>query len=388
MAGPRAADRWSLRPAVPLSVFARGSSLVGTRHRHPASRTLGDEVKPNGIRTIVKVFATTGAECLGRDVKDEMARRLFDHPDYTVEMGEVSVSRFSNENIEVQVSNVRDHIVLVLHTQVPPVNDGLIQLFALLDAINNAHPRQTFLVFPYMPYSRSDRKNRPRISVMGQRLPEILNRVLGVKRVMLLSPHDPHIKQYFIPTADEVPVVPLLVDYIRKEFLSKWSREDCAVVFADSAAAKRFEEVPLVLGLDPAYIYKSRSDNSESPTVKAITGKVRGRHCFIVDDEILTGNTALKDAAILKEEGAASVHVLGIHGVLEDQRMSTEALMAKLADSPVDTFVVTDSIPLGNKVALSNGRIRVIPIAPLLGETCKRLILGESLSELHRMTEG
>ncbi|MCW5943177.1 MAG: ribose-phosphate pyrophosphokinase [Fimbriimonadaceae bacterium] len=336
-------------------------------------------------RTTVKVFATTGMDDLGKGVENEMRCRLADHPDYAVEAGELSVSKFSNENIEVQISNVRDHLVLVLHTQVPPVSDGLIQLFALLDAINNAHPRQVFLVFPYMPYSRSDRKNRPRISVMGQRLPEILNRVLGVHRVMLLAPHDPHIKQYFIPTADEVPVLPMLVDFIRREYLSRWAREDCAIVFADSAAAKRFEEVPSVLGLDPAYIYKSRIDHSESPTVKAITGRVDGRHCFIVDDEILTGNTVMRDAAILKEQGAASVHVLGVHGVLADQRLSVEELMAKLSESDVDEFVVTDSIPLGDKVRLMNGKLTVIPIAPLLGETCKRLILGESLSVLHRM---
>ena len=337
-------------------------------------------------RTSVKVFATTGMESLAREVVEVMQDRFSAQSDlYSVEEGQLSVTKFSNENIEVQVGNVRDHIVVVLHTQTPPVNDGIVQLLALLDAINNAHPRQTFVIFPYMPYSRSDRKNRPRISVMGQRLPEILNKVLGVRRVMLLEPHDPHIKQYFVPTADEVPAVPLLVDYIRMNYLSMYAPEDCVVVFADSGAAKRFEEVPSSLGLDPAYIYKSRADNTESPTVKGVTGNVRGKHCFLVDDEILTGNTVLKDAALLKREGAQSVRMLGVHGVLADQRISTQELMEKLADSPVDEFVVTDSIPLGDKISLAKGKFKVIPIAGLIGEACKRLILGESLSELHRL---
>jgi len=306
---------------------------------------------------------------------------------YCVETGELTVSRFSNENIEVQVGNVRDHIAVVLHSQTPPVNDGLIQLFAVLDAINNAHPRQTFVVFPYMPYCRSDRKNRPRISVMGQRVPEILNRVLGVRRVMLLEPHDPHIKQYFVPTADEVPGVPLLVDYIRREYLNRWNHEDCVVVFADSSAAKRFEEVPTSLGLEPAYMYKTRVDNSESPQVKAVSGNVRGKHCLLVDDEILTGNTVMKDAVVLKDQGAASVHMLAVHGILSDKSLSNEQLINKLVDSAVDEFVITDSVPLKNKVQLAEGRIKVIPIAPLLAEACKRLILGESLSELHRLND-
>ncbi len=338
-------------------------------------------------QTIVKIFATTGMEELANQVVREVRSNFSEHDgDYRVEVGDHSVSKFSNENIEVQVSNVRDHVVVVLHTQTPPVSDGLIQLLALLDAINNAHPRHTFVVFPYMPYSRSDRKNRARISVMGQRLPEILHRVLGVRRVMLLEPHDPHIKQYFSPTADEVPAVPLLVDHIRKSILSKWAPEDCAVVFADSGAAKRYEDVPPALGLAPAYIYKTRSDNSESPTIKAVSGHVRDKHCLIVDDEILTGNTVLRDAAILKSEGAASVHMLAVHGVFMDQKMSTPQLMAKLSNSPVDEFVVTDSIPLGEKVHLAGGKLTVIPIAPLLGVSIKRLILGESLSELHRLS--
>lgn len=319
-------------------------------------------------------------------VENELRERLKSESSYySVHSGSHSVSTFSNQNMEVQVDNVRDHIVVVLHTQTPPVSDHIVELLALLDAINNAHPRQTFVIFPYMPYSRSDRKNRPRISVMGQRLPEILNKVLNVRRVMLLEPHDPHIKQYFVPTADEVPALPMLVNYIRNEYLSKLNPDDCVVVFADSSAAKRFEEVPSALGIEPAYIYKSRTDHSETPTVKVVTGNVRGKHCFLVDDEILTGNTVLKDAAILKEQGAATVRMLAVHGVLSDQKLSMEQLMKKLADSPVDEFVVTDSIPLMGKKEFAEGKLRVIPIAPLLGEACKRLILGESLSELHRL---
>ncbi len=323
---------------------------------------------------------------MAHQVEAELRHRLeSEHEHYRVEPGKHTVSTFSNQNIEVQVDNVRDHVVVVLHTQTPPVSDHIVELLALLDAINNAHPRQTFVVFPYMPYSRSDRKNRPRISVMGQRLPEILNKVLNVRRVMLLEPHDPHIKQYFVPTADEVPALPMLVEYIRNEYLSTLNREDCAVVFADSSAAKRFEQVPSSLGIEPAYIYKSRTDHSESPTVKVVTGNIKGKHCFLVDDEILTGNTVLKDAAMLKHEGAASVRMLAVHGVLCDKNLTTQQLMAKLVDSPVDEFVVTDSIPLDDKVSFSQGKLKIIPIAPLIGEVCKRLILGESLSQLHRL---
>lgn len=337
-------------------------------------------------QTIVKVFATSGTAALGEQVCTELRTRVLSRSDnHKVERGQHVVSLFSNENIEVQVDNVRDMVALVLHTQTPPVNDGVIELLAMLDAINNAHPRQTFVVFPYMPYSRSDRKNKPRISVMGQRLPEILNKVLGVHRVMLFEPHTAHIKQYFIPTADEVPVVPVLVQHIREVFLKKHSPDDCTLVFADAGSAKRFEDVPASLGLDPTYIYKTRSDNSETPTIKAIAGKVEGRHCFILDDEVLTGNTVIKDADLLKSAGAASVRVLAVHGILADQKLSTEALMARLDQSNVDEFIFTDTIPLGEKLVFYPRKFTILPIAPTVGEACTRLILGESLSELHRI---
>jgi ribose-phosphate pyrophosphokinase len=338
------------------------------------------------MKTLVKVFATTQTAGLARQVERELERRMHAFPEeFCVEHGEVTVNRFSNENMEVQVDNVRDHVVVVLHTQAPPVSDGLVELMALLDAINNAHPRKTFVAFPYMPYARSDRKNRPRISVLGQRIPEILNLVLGVRRVLLIEPHDPHLKQYFIPTAEEIPGTPLMVEHIRASLKAEVAEGKCVLVFADAGAAKRFEELPFTLGIDQAYIHKSRTDHSESPTIRALTGDVRGRHCLLVDDEILTGNTVLKDAKLLKEAGAASVRMYATHAVFADQRLTTRELIDKLATSDVDQFIVTDTIPVAEKIAHAPDRFTILPIAPLLGEAIKRIITGESLSELHRI---
>lgn len=338
------------------------------------------------MRTLIKVFATSQTLPLARDVERRLVDRMRDmRSEYCVEMGDVTVNRFSNENLEVQVDNVRDHVVVVLHTQAPPVSDGIVELLGLLDAVNNAHPRRTFVVFPYMPYARSDRKNRPRISVLGQRLPEILNRVLGVRRVLLVEPHAPHLKQYFIPTADEIPGTGLMVEHIRAHLFSAHSPRECVLVFADAGAAKRYEELPFSLQIDQAYIHKSRTDHSESPNIRGLTGDVRGRHCILVDDEILTGNTVIKDAKLLKEAGAASVSMYATHAVFADQRVSPAELMKRLAASEVDQFVVTDTIPVADKVAHAPDRFHVISIAPLLSEAIKRMILGESLSELHRI---
>ena len=103
----------------------------------------------------------------------------------------------------------------------------------------------------------------------------------------------------------------------------------------------------------------------------------------MIDDEILTGNTVIKDANLLKEAGALSVRMYATHAVLADQRLSSAELMNKLAGSAVDEFVVTDTIPVDHKVAMVPGLFTVLPIAPLLGKAIKRMIMGQSLSELH-----
>ena len=202
---------------------------------------------------------------------------------------------------------------------------------------------------------------------------------------MLVEPHATHMKQYFIPTADEIPATPLIVSHIRSSLKHELASGECVLVFADSGAAKRYEELPFTLGMDQAFIHKSRTDHSESPTIRALTGEVRGRHCVLIDDEILTGNTVLKDAKLLKEAGAATVRMYATHAVFADQKLTTPELMAKLSDSDVDRFIVTDTIPLGDKIALAPEKFTVLPIAPLLGEAIKRMIVGESLSELHRI---
>jgi ribose-phosphate pyrophosphokinase len=336
--------------------------------------------------TPVKLFATNGSEHLAGQIFNLMKPGLLE-AEMVLSRGDLKVRKFSNENLEIQVDNVRDHIVVVLHTMCPPVNENLIELMALLDAVNNAHPRSIFLVFPCMPYARSDRKNQPRISVMGQRLPEILNKVLGVRRVLLVEPHDPHIKQYFVPTADEVPGVPLLVENIKRRLKTDWDPTECVVVFADTGAARRFEQVPIVLGLEPAYIHKVRLDHSESPTLKGVIGNIKNKHCLLVDDEILTGNTVLKDAAMLKSQGAKSVHMFAVHGIFSDRNLTGEELMTKLAESEVDEFVVTDTVPVADKAIIGGPKFTVVPVAPLLADAVKRMILGESISELHRVQQ-
>lgn len=336
----------------------------------------------------LKIFATTGSEDLARATHGDLKKRLpdeFQQNDRFV-FGQTDVTRFSNENIQVRVDNVRDHFVVVVHSQVPPVNDNLVELFALLDALINAHSEDIFIVFPYMPYSRSDRKDKPRISTMGCRLPRILNLAFGIKRVLLLDPHESHIKHYFDPAADEISATFLFADYLERHVFPERPKNENIIVFADSGASTRFRHIPRLLCVKKAHIDKERIDDKENPLPKEIVGDIRDLHCILLDDEILTGNTAVKDSEFLMASGAKSVSVFAVHAPLASNGHSDTEVVSFLEGSAVERFVVTDSIPVTHKLEGAK-KFKVLSVAPLLAETIKRTVFGGSLKELHEMEQ-
>lgn len=335
----------------------------------------------------IKVFTTTGSEPIAQAICHSLTDRLPSsyHPGGNgVELAKKTVSRFSNDNIEVQLDeNVRGHFVVVIHSQVPPVNENLIELFALIDSIMNAGAEDLLLVFPYMPYSRSDRKNRPRISVMGVVVPDFINRQ-GVKRVLLLDPHSENIKHYFRPAADEVTSIYLLAHYIEKKFFFAHDRNTCHIVFADAGSGKRYGLLPKLVKLGSTTLDKGRQDNNEQPDFKEIEqdSKIRDKHCLLVDDEILTGKTSIGAAQELLKSGAASITFLVTHAPLQDQKNNAADLVAKLETSPFERIVLTDSIPVKHKL-LNTKKFEVITVAPLLAEAISRIVQIDSVSILH-----
>lgn len=328
----------------------------------------------------VKIFCTRGSEEIAGGICKRFKNRLREG----IRPAGIAINHvqeFSNENIEVQVENVRGHFIVVIHTQVSPVNNRLIELFALLDAITNARPEDVLLVFPYMPYARSDRKNKPRISVLGELIPRIISDVIGIRRVILLDPHDSHVKHYFHPTADEISSLYLLASHVGKNVFSKIPKEDCVVIFADSGAAKRFEQFPLLLKLPTAYIDKNRPDDSEKPVCNKIVGDIEGKVVILIDDEILGGNTAVEDAKLIKESGAKDIVMCVPHAILSDKTLSKENLIKKLEDSPISSFIITDTVPVKEKIALSK-KITCVSVAGLLAEAIARTINNQSLTDL------
>ena len=344
----------------------------------------------NGIRP-VKLFSTTGSSEFTDRVFIQLKKRSANDGKalYGCSRGSSAVDRFSNDNMQITVDDVRGSFAVIIATQTLPVSDTIMELLLLLHALKNSRTEDLLLVLPYMPYSRSDKKNQPRISSGGVLIPRILTTVLGVKRTLLLDPHSPNSLHYFeqgdSPCADVITAVPLLVDHLSRAVLEwGWDPSLLTVVFADNGAATRFGNVPRLLGADRAYIDKSRPDHSENPLTKAIVGDVDGRYCIIFDDEALTGGTAAKDAGIVAANGAKAIAMAAIHAPLEHKN-GPEAAVQLLLDSPIGQFVFTDTVPCQHKVAGHIDRFTVLSVAPLRAEAISRIVTGESLTALYQM---
>jgi len=334
----------------------------------------------------VKVFSTRGSDVLTKEICKALQTRLPKNlqADGCLKLGRSQVTRFSNENLQVRVENVRDHFVVVIHTQVPPVNERIIELFALLDALKGARPADILLVFPYYPYARSDKKNKPRISTMAFRLAHILSYSFGINRVLLLDPHDDHLKHYFDPVADEITSIYILFDYLEKEVFTLQPKEESVLVFPDEGASKRYSDFARLLRISTAYIDKGRRDDREEPEIRGIIGDIRDKFCLMIDDEILTGKTAVKDAAKVLEEGGRSIWMIAPHAVFADKNMAKSRLIQKLEFSSIEKFVVTNSIPNTAQMISGKSKFVVLWVELLLAEAIKRVVLSESLTALHQ----
>jgi ribose-phosphate pyrophosphokinase len=338
---------------------------------------------PFNLPLPVKIFATQGTQEIAENVYEAAKPIIYHASVNNLCLGKPTFTEFSNENIICQVDNVRGQFTVIIHAQTHPVDRGIMELFNLLDAIINAQPADILLVFPYMPYVRSDRKNQPRISVMAERLADIISTSFEIKRVILLDPHDSHVKHYFKRAADEITAIHLIIDYVEKKLFTIHPKQSHVVTFPDAGASKRFERIGAILGLPTAYIDKGRPGNNENPEIKEVVGDVDGKICLLFDDEILTGTTSTKDAKSLKNAGAAEVYALAVHGTLADKNIPQEEFIRQKEASVIDKFIITDSVPVRHKITSPNTKFTILSVYPLLAQAIIRTVCNQSLTELH-----
>lgn len=285
-------------------------------------------------------------------------------------LGKSHVVRFSNENLMVQIDeNVRGADVFVVQTSAPPVNEGLVELLITIDALRHASAERITAVLPYFPYVRSDKKDKPRISIAARLMADLLQ-TAGADRVLTMDLHAPQIQGFFRIPVDHLQATPIITDYLQRQDLS-----NTVLIAGDASEAKDVGRYANRLRLPMAIIDKRRNDDSEQAKAAHLIGDVRGKNAIIVDDEVATGGTLMEAAAFLKDQGAERVIAAFTHAVLSG------TAVAKVEGSVIERLVFTDTIPLQGK---ASPKFEVISVAEIFAKAIRRIHKGDSLSELFR----
>jgi ribose-phosphate pyrophosphokinase len=288
-----------------------------------------------------------------------------------VPLGAATMLRFTNENLKVKIEeNVREADVFVVQPSCPPVNEGLMELLIMIDALRSASAARITAVTPYYPYVRSDKKDEPRISITARLVADLL-RAAGANRVLAVDLHSPQVQGFFSIPSDHLTARTILVDYFRL-------RPDLAnhvVVAPDAGEVKDAAGMAKRLGVPLAMVDKRRFGDDEKAKAVHLVGDVRGRRALIVDDEIATGGTVVESAEFVMREGAQDVTVAAVHPVF-----SGPAVQRLRKTSAITEVVVTDTIPLPPEK--QDPKFKVLSVSGLIAEAIARIHDGRSISAL------
>ena len=297
----------------------------------------------------------------------QLAEQLCKH--VGVKLGKCEIIKFSNDNIKVRIlESVRGKDVYIVQSSSPPVNDYIMELLIMIDAIKHAKADSITAVLPYYPYVRSDKKDEPRISITARLIADLLE-TAGANRVMTMNLHSPQIAGFFRIPVDHLLAGRLLCDYYRK-----WGIDNCVVVAPDAGSAKRAGHYAITLGLPLAILDKRRDDDSEKPMIHHVIGEVKGKRALIFDDEIATGGSILETVKALEGLGVTEIQACCVHAVLSGRAAE------RLRNSSLSKLVVTDTVVIPPEKKLSN--MVIISVAELFATAITYSHTGKSMSGL------
>jgi ribose-phosphate pyrophosphokinase len=286
----------------------------------------------------------------------------------SVPMGAAVIKRFSDGEINVDIGeNVRGADVFIVQPTCPPVNDHLVELLILMDALKRSSAKRVTAVIPYYGYARQDRKVLPRAPITAKLVADLLT-AAGVSRVLTVDLHAGQIQGFFNIPVDHLYAAPVMLDYIK----ANWGN-DIVFVSPDAGGVERARAFAKRLNATLAIIDKRRGGPNESKVMNII-GDVDGKTAVILDDMVDTGGTMVQGAEALAESGAKRVVACATHPVLSGPAIE------RLENSVIEQLVVTNTIPLGSKASCR--KIRVLSVAGLLGEAIKRIHFNDSVSSL------
>lgn len=286
-----------------------------------------------------------------------------------IPLGEATVSAFSDGEIRIRIDeNVRGADVFVMQSCCAPVNNSIMELLIMIDALKRSSAYRITAVIPYFGYARQDRKDQPRVPISAKLMADLIT-TAGADRVLTMDLHAGQIQGFFNIPVDHLYATPVLLDYIKKGGVA-----DLVVVSPDAGGVERARAFAKRLQAHLAIIDKRR-EGPNNAQIMNIIGEVEGRNALLLDDMIDTAGTIVQGAQACTDKGARVVWAGATHAVLSGPALD------RLERSSLTEVVVTNTIPLNGKDERCS-KLRVLSVAPLLGEAITRIHEEESVSSL------
>lgn len=305
----------------------------------------------------IKLLTGTSNQKLAKEVSDYL----------NIPLSNAIVSRFSDGEVRVQINeSMRGEDVFVIQSLCPPINENIMELLLILDAIKRASAGRITAVIPYYAYARQDRKDKPRVPISARLLADLIT-VAGAQRVVVVDLHSPQIQGFFNIPVDNLHALGVLYDYLKDKVDG-----EAVVVSPDAGGVEMARLLANKIGCPIAISYKRRPEPNVAEVLDLI-GDVKGKRAIIVDDIIDTAGTVCAAGELLLSRGASRVDVVATHGLLSGPAVE------RLRKSPVEEVVITNTIPAEHK---NLEKLKVVSVAPLIGEAIRRIHEGESVSML------
>ncbi len=317
----------------------------------------------------MKIFSGSASQALGSEITDYISRIS----SYNVKPGAYYRTVFSNENIFIKLEeSVRGKDVYLVQTMASPVHDNFMEMLIMIDALKRDSAWRINLVVPYMSYTRSDKKDQPRVPISARLIANMIE-TAGVDRYMTIDLHSGQIQGFFNIPGDALTAFHLLSDHIIAR-LRAGELDNLVVVATDLGFAKQGRNWAETLGVPLAFVEKRRVSNAESPRALSLIGNVAGKNVLLVDDEVNTAGSVVNAVNVVRDYGARDVLFAFTHPFFSEQAYERFATLDLREIIFTNTLAIPESRMLPNMTVLS--------IAPLLGEVILRAHEGRSVGAL------
>jgi len=306
----------------------------------------------------IRIFAGNANPALAAKICDKLG----------VPISGSTVKHFADGEIDVQIlDSIRGKDCYVVQSTCRPVNDNIMELLVMIDALRRASAGHITAVIPYYGYARADRKASPRVAITAKLIANLIT-TAGANRVITIDLHAAQIQGFFDIPVDHLYARPVILDYLRRRDLG-----NTVIVSPDVGNVKGALSFAKKLNIMDLVIIDKRRPCPNKAEIYNIIGDVKGKTCFILDDIVDTAGTLCQAAKAIKERGAKHIIAAASHAVLSDPALQ------RIEESPIEEMIFTDSIPLD---ASKSAKIKVLSVAELIAEAIKRNHEGLSISEL------